>query len=352
MKNEIQELQLTPAQVAAITPKVIAETIEEIARSKTIWAQFYRTNKDLINTGGTEIVFPKKKAGVTAAWGLGPGQGPSPSNMSYAAVTIPVKKGGIGLAFRGEAIRQAMRDVVQDAIKEAGLVWADTLDVVAMEAMFPSTVVTTTGAATVALGDKTPIGVKSVAGPASIVVLSPTASSIVTTAAATVSIWYIPTTLADGSTIGAKMVSGVANSLSAKDILSARASIMSKKFSPDVVVVHPDRLTDILYDPAVKFLERSAYEGQGPIYTGEIGKIFGMKLVVSERAPRYGAVLLDTEHLGYHVIRKPLQLTRDDYTGMSIDTLYFWGFSEENFGVVNAEAVGAVALSGTYPAVV
>ncbi|MEM2262552.1 MAG: hypothetical protein QXK24_08890 [Ignisphaera sp.] len=345
MKNEIQELQLAPSDVQAITPKVLAATIEEIARHKRIWAQFYKENRDLMNKGGTAVEFPKKKAGVTAAWNLSPGQGPSASNMTYAAVTISVKKGGIGLAFRGEAIRQAMRDVIQDAITEAGEVWADTLDIVALEAMFPPYTTIATGAATLDLGNKIPIGFKYVAGTGTLQVTSPTSAKIVVTGPATFSFWYIPETAAEGEPIGAKLVT---NSLSAKDLLMARSAIIAKKYNPNVIVIHPDRLADILYDPTVKFLEKSAYEGEGPIYTGEIGRIWGLKVIVSNKCPRFGAVLIDTDRLGYHVIRKPLKLTRDDYTGMSIDTLYFWGFSEENFGVVNAQAYGAVALSGTF----
>jgi len=60
----IKELQVEPADVKAITPKVISATMEEIRRGKRIWAQFYRINRDLVGTGGTQVEFPKKGTGV------------------------------------------------------------------------------------------------------------------------------------------------------------------------------------------------------------------------------------------------------------------------------------------------
>jgi len=348
MNKEIQELALQTSDVAAITPKVIADVIEEIARHKRIWAQFFKDNRDLERNGGSEVVFPKKGSGVTATFPVSAGTGISASNMTYSAVTIDIKKGGLGLAFQGEAIRQANRDVIRDHIEEAGEVWADTLDIVAFEAMFPSTTVSASGASTINLGSTLPIAFKSINGTdGTLYVSSTSASSIVLADGATIAFYYVPTSSPAG-TIGSKRVSITGGSLSAKDLLLLRNDIIAKKRNPDVFVIHPDLLTDILYDPAVKFLEKSAYEGEGPIFNGEIGQLWGMKVIVSNKAPKYGAVALQSDKVGYHIIRKPLQLTRDDYTGMSMDVLYYWGFAEENYGVVNMDAYGAVALKGTF----
>lgn len=348
MKNIIEELQLGTADVTVITPKILSDTIEEIARHKRIFAQFYKENRDLMKNGGTAVEFPKKESGITATFDVAPGAGPSPSKMQYSAVTISVKKGAIGLAFRGEAIRQANRDVIRDAIEEAGEVWADTLDLVALQAMFPSATAGTIAGSVVTL-QPYPIAFLSVNGSGTLVVDSNGAATLTASASqgCTVTYLYIPATNAEGDPVGARRVTTTGGSLSAKDLLSLRGDIIAKKYDPDVFVIHPDRLADIFYDPNVKFLEKSAYEGQGVIFTGELGKIWGVKVVVSNKAPKYGVIAIDSDKLGYHVIRKPLNLVRDDYTGMSIDTLYFWGFAEENFGVVNAQAYGAVALRGT-----
>ena len=342
------ELDLGTTDVTAITPKVISSVIEEIRRAKRVFAQPYKSNKDLIESGGTQIAFPKKKSGITATFDISAGDGISASNMTYDAVTIAVKKGGIALGFQGEAIRQANRDVIADALKEAGEVWADTLDIVALEAMFPSAEAKPSGTGTVAVSFPV-IGIKSIADTSKFthIINTTSASSLVVTGANTIAYWYVPATNAGGETVGARRVTTSAGSFSAKDILLARSDIISKNFEPDICIMHPDVLTDILYDPSVKFLEKSVYRGEGELYNGELGRIWDLRVIVTTKCPRYGIILIDSGDLGYEVTRKPLKMVRDEYTGMSMDVLYFWGFGEINYGVVNAGAYGAVAMQGT-----
>jgi N4-gp56 family major capsid protein len=344
MKEYIQELGLGTADVTVITPQVIADTIEEIARYRRIFGQFYKTNKDLQNSGGKAVEFPKKGSGITATFSTSTsGVTLSSSSMSYAAVTITVGKGGLGLAFNGEAIRQANRDVIADGIAEAGEVWADTLDVLALEKMFPTVTSSNSGGATVAASLF--IGLKALSSTSgSIILAGTTGNSIITTGACTLTYWYIPATAAEGDTIGCQTLAAQANSFTAKDILTLRSKIIGATMAPDILLMHPDRLTEILYDTTVKFLEKSAYEGQGPVYTGELGQIWGMKVIVSNKVPKYGIIAIDSGHLGYEVWRKPLNMVRDDYTGLNKDELYFWGFAELNYGVVNAQAYGAIAM--------
>jgi len=352
MREYVQELAntLTGTAVNIITEKHIADVIEEIRREKRVFAQFYKPNRDLMNTKGKEIEFPKKGSGITASWGLSAGQGLSATAMTYDVVTISVSKGGIGLGFQGEAIRQANRDVIADALKEAGEVWADTLDIVALEAMFPTVSISRTSAGTVAADNTIIIGVKSANNPSatSIITAEATGSSVEFTGGATLECWYIPETNAEGDTIGSRRITMSANSFSARDILRVRADIQAKNFKPNVIVMHPDRFEEIMYDPTIKFLEKSAYRGEGELYTGEIGQLWGIPTVVTTKCPRYGIIVIDTTALGYEVWRKSLKLNRDDYTGMSADVLYFWGFGEVGYGVVNAQAYGAVAMKGTY----
>jgi hypothetical protein len=57
--------------------------------------------------------------------------------------------------------------------------------------------------------------------------------------------------------------------------------------------------------------------------------------------------MLDSKDIGYEVVRKELDLKRDEWTGASADVLYFWGFGERNFGVVNYNAYGVAYPLGT-----
>jgi N4-gp56 family major capsid protein len=353
MRDEIQELaNVGTADVSTITPIVIASVIEEISRHNRVFAPLYRENNDLANgTGGDRIPFPKKGSGMTATFNLAEATGVSTSKMKYSAVTIAIAKGGMGIGFTGEAIRNANRDVIRDALTEAGEVWADTLDLVALEAMFPTATASSVGAATNAASLF--IGLKSVtagaATSASIITTQASGSTVVFTAGATFSYWYVPTTNANGETIGLETITAQTGSITAKDLLTAKALFEATPgYSPTVMFMHPDRLTEVLYDASVKFLEKSVYKDAGEVYTGELGKIWGIKTVVSYKVPRYGVIFVDSNKLGYHLTRRPLKLTEDPYTGASADVLYYWGFAEENFGVVNAKAYGAVVISGTF----
>jgi len=353
MKDYIQELAHSPlgtSDVTAITPKVIAAAIEEIRRAKRIWAQFYRPNRDLMGSGGREVDFPKKKSGIVASWDISPGTGLSASSMTYDATTIPIKKGGVGLGFQGEAIRQANRDVLADAIKEAGEVWADTLDLVAFEAMFPSVTTLAAAAATVA-GSVYVLGISSQVGSATIA-FRLNDGSIVFGAADTITYHYVPTTgVLSSDTVACRRYIGDTSggTFRGKDLLRARADIIAKNHYPNVAVIHPNVLTDILYDNTIKFLERSAYAANTPteLYNGELGRIWDIRVVVTTKMPRYGMAVIATGDLGYEIHRKPLNLVRDEYSGMSADVLYFWGFQEINYGVVNPHAYGAVCSYGS-----
>jgi N4-gp56 family major capsid protein len=347
MEEKIQELaSMTTTDVVAITPKIIANAIEEVAREKVIWSQFYKVNRDLMSNGGTEVVFPKKGTGVVASWGLTAGQGLTASAMTYSAVTIAVVKGGVGIGLYGEAVRQANRDVITDCINEAGMTWAETLDIAAFEAMFPTQSFTACNKGTFVAATVPILGVKSV-NPATLtgftIVNNGTGSSITyaTDVVGTITVWTCPSTAGYANATSS-------NTMTVRDVLTAKNGIIGYKYKPSVVIVHPERLADLIYDASAKFVEKSAYEGVGPVYTGELGMIMGMKLLTSVHASSIAAVVLDPNALGYQVIRKELEMKRDEYTGMSLDALYFWGFSERQFGVVNNRAYGAVVVKGTY----
>jgi N4-gp56 family major capsid protein len=348
MDERIHELgSMGTADVNQITPKVLSQAIEQIARESVIWAQFYKTNTDLMSNGGYEVVFPTRKSGVTASWSIAPGTGLTATAMSFSAVTITVVKAGVGIGLYGEAIRQTNVDVVQENLNEAGYVWAETLDIAAFEAMFPTATCADCNGGSFVAASIGVVGIKSVA-PSTLtgftIVNLGTSSSITvaTDVRGTVTYWYVP------STAAYRGISAGASSFTAKDILTVKNAILGNKYHPDVAVVHPERLADLIYDSSAKFLEAAAYQGNGPAFTGELGMLFGLRLVTNVHASSIAAVEIDTARLGYQVVRKELDLQRDQYTGMSMDTMYFWGFTERNFGVVNTKSYGAICLKGTY----
>jgi len=336
METKIEQLQLLPGQVEAIAPKNIADVILEIRREKAVWAQLYKENRDLMKNGGDYIVFPKKASGITVQENMSALQSLNASNITYSAVTISIAKHGIGIGIAGESIRKAMRDVVADQIKEAGLVWSDLEDRLALQGAFPLDTKTATGASTVAAAGPI-VGVYTSSGVSSIINTT-SGASIVFSGPGTCSYWYVPS----------GVVSVASSSLSAKDIVVARGKMQNNIVSPSVIMSPPERLVDIIYDPAAKFVEQAKETGAGVPYNFQIGKLWDMNFIVSGRVPKLGVVLIDPNYFGYKVIREDLRLQRDEVTGMKQDALFYWGFGEFGYGNITTDAYGVVYLIGTF----
>jgi len=349
----IEELQLKPEHVTVITPKVISDAIEEIARGKRVFAQFYRENRDLVGPGKPhEIAFPKKKAGIAAAWDVPPGSVITYSTMTYEAVTISVKKGGVQVRITNEAIEAAMRDVIRDQIQEAGLVWAETIDTIALKEMLDvketiSSDISTDGK-TITLGHAPVLKIVGISG-ATIEAVDYYDGKVKLTAsvpAATVTFEYSARCESTGLYVDAKSK----GSLTAWDILMARAKIISANYSPNVMVFHDADIPTLLYDEKVKFLEVSAYGGREALLNAEIGKIFGLRTVTTTRTYEGIGIYIDTTALGYDVHKRDLKGVREDKP--EYDSIWYHFWAERGFGVVNDEAV-CVSVNhkyGKYPA--
>ena len=337
MRN-IQELALGTADVVAITPKVIAKTIEEVARGKRVMAQLFKENRDLMNQAGDQISFPKKGTGIAFEWGVGAGQTVSASSFSYDAVTISVVKVGGNLRFDREALDNALRDVIKDHITEAGEVYAETLDAVAWSvAVGKKAVNIVISNGSVGTTSSLPlISIKSVTGGTISSVDYSTGTIILTgsVSSATVQAYF-----ADNiKSTGLKVAGG--GTLTGKQILQLKAKIEGENYHPDVFICHPDHLADLLYDTNTKFLEASAYGSREPLLRGELGQVFGMKVLVTSRIPKSSAIMVDTSALGYRVIKKPLESIREEKPEYYQIWYHLWG--RENFGVVNTLAIGMI----------
>jgi len=339
METKIEQLQLLPGQVEAITPKNIADIILEIRRQKAVWAQLYKENRDLMKNGGDYIIFPKKAAGITVQENMAPLSTLNASNITYNAVTISIAKHGIGIGIAGESIRKAMRDVVADQIREAGLVWADLEDRLALQAVFPLGTTVSTGASTLAAAGPI-VGIYYASPNVSSIINTSTSGTIVFSGVGTCSYWYVPSGVVTVSTSG---------SITAKDVVVARGKMQNNIVSPSVIMSAPERLVDIIYDPAAKFIEQAKSIGEGVPYNFQIGKLWDMNFIVSGRVPKLGVVLIDPNYFGYKVIREDLRLQRDEVTGMKQDALFYWGFGEFGYGNVTTDAYGVVYLTGTFP---
>jgi len=340
--KSIEELALGTADVAAITGKAIADTIEEVARGEVVFAQLFKPNEDLKRPNTPrQIQFPKKGTGISVTWGASPGATIASSSFTYDAVTVTVTKSGIRLEFTNEALEQAMRDVIKDHIYEAGLEWAEVLDDVAQTVMLDLTTQTCT-VATGSLGTfpNTPV-IKITDVPSSATISSVEYDTGKVTLTGSVTAATITSVYSDylSSTtlwVGASS----AGSLSAKDILRVRSKLVAKHRKPDVLIINDADLASLLFDPNVKFVDVSAYGSNEALMNAEIGKIFGMKVVTSSRAPQGNAFVVDSKRLGYDVRKRDLSGVREDKPDYDSVWYHFW--AERNFGVADSLAVGAV----------
>jgi N4-gp56 family major capsid protein len=339
MARSIQDLALGTADVAAITPKVISATIEEVARGKRVFAQLFKENSDLMRTAGLEISFPKKGTGIAASFDVAPNTSIAPSSFAYDATTIRVKKAGIRLEFTTEALESALRDVIKDHIYEAGIVYAETIDDRAISVALNLTAVSSTvpAASTVIAGSYPIWSVTTVSG-CTIDGLDYATGTIYVTAAGSVTPGTITYQYAERVYTSTLYVDAVAdNTLSAWDMLAARAKIKGKNFNPNVVVINDDDVPGLLYDSNLKFLDASAYGSREAILNGEIGKVFGLKVVTSTRTATGHAVYVDTGKLGYYVRKRDLRGYREDKP--EFDAIWYHMWSEGDFGVVNNNAI-------------
>jgi len=311
-----------------------------------------RENRDLVGPGKPHsISFPKKKTGIRAEWDVSPNQELTASTMPYEAVTITVKKGGVRVEITNEAIEAAMRDVIRDQIQEAAMVWADTIDTVALQTLLDvrSGSITTWTNGTVGSTTLTPIiKITSVTG-ATIKSVDYYDGKVLlesSVAAATVVFEYANRCKETGLYVDAK----AKGSLSSWDMLIARAKMIGKNYTPTAAIFHDTDIPSLLYDEKVKFLDVSAYGGREALLNAEIGKIFGLRVLTSTRSYEGVGIYVDTNHLGYDVHKRDLKGTRDDRPERDAVWYHFWG--ERGFGVVNDEAVciSVNHKTGDYPA--
>jgi len=349
----IEELGVGTADVAAITEKAIADSIEEVARGKCVYAQLFKVNRDLVGPNKPrEISFPKKGTGISVSWGVAPGSSIAASSFSYEAVTVTVQKAGIRLEFTNEALEQAMRDVIKDHIYEAGLEWAEQLDDVAQTVALDlkrETVTITDGS--IGTASNVPImrivsvnggTIKSVQYDEGTITLTGSVS------AATVVTEYSNLLKSTGQWVSAS----TPGSLSVKDILRAKGKMAGNHRTPDVLILNPVDLATLFFDPNAKLVDASVYGKNEVLLNAELGKLFGMKVLMSSRSPEGAAILIDTTRLGYDVRKRDLTGTREDKPEFDSVWYHFW--AERNFGLVDTLAVAAVvnaaSSDSSYPA--
>jgi len=253
---------------------------------------------------------------------------------------------GVGLRFTTEAIQDAKRGIIADAMEDAGREVSKAFDDMAIEAIF-STASAGTVAGSVNTFDGTIIcGIKGTLTPSNAqatIITAATGSTITWGAVGGTATWYY---VKPADVAGIVASATTSNSVSSRNLLDAKNRVISKYYEPNVAVMNDTKLADLLFDANTKFLDKSAYGTTEGLLNAEVGKVMGLKVIVTNRFPEWCILIADTTHLGYHVLKRELAMRRDDITGYNQDALFFWGWAQRTIGVMMSDAM-AVAVQGS-----
>jgi len=122
-------------------------------------------------------------------------------------------------------------------------------------------------------------------------------------------------------------------------LLSAAAWVKAQKRQPDVAVMSPARMEDIVKD--TRFLDSAALKPGTPLVEGAIGRLAGLSLLVTTQIPDYWILVLDTRHAGCLVLKREIDLFRKEEPDWT--ELHF--FAEWKPAVRNSEAICLISIT-------
>jgi len=331
--KSLEELATTTTEVTAMLPKVIIDEVEESARTRRFGRSLVRINDDLVRTKGRSIVIGRR--GTLTASAVSEGSSPTESTLSYTSHTITPSKIGTCAKISQEAIDGLELNLIKEAVTEAGIALADKEDEDIVHELigYETDTAVASGAETISTGDKI---LEIVSDPADVVSsVDYYDGKIVTSGAGTI-------TYAKTTRTYVKEVS-TAGSLVYKDIAAAAGDIRARKWKANFLLVHPNQYADLLNDD--RFIDTSRYGAREPIVNGELGKIGGMKVLVSTQIPDGVSLVVDSTRAGWLAIKRNIDLKRWDNPQTDSVELYF--YMEYGVAVTDEDAIVVLVNSAS-----
>ena len=334
MKSLEELVNTTTTQIADLLPKIILQEVEEAARARRFGRNLVRINTDLVRTKGRSIVVGRR--GVLTAASVSEGNSPTgvaEGTLAYTSNTISPSKIGTALKITQEAIDGANLDLIRDGITEAGIALADKEDLDIVYELLGRTAFSETVAGTYVAGTSTVTLSFSGSDP----VLSIT--SVVCTNTVTSGFYFdaydakvlFPST-SSGTTSpvvsGYKSTrtnyvdAGTMGSLTYIDIVNTAGVIRANKWTPDFMLIHPNQMTDLIKDS--RFVDVSKYGSREVILNGELGKISGLKILVSTHMMDGTALFIASKRAAWMAIKRNVDLKRWDNPSTDSVELYFY----------------------------
>jgi len=333
--KSLEELASTidVSAIAELVPKIILDEVEEAARARRFGRNLVRINDDLVRTKGRSIVIGRR--GTLTAVDVSEGATLTSSKITYTSNTITPTKKGVAVHITQEAIEGCELNLIRDAVTEAGIALADKEDSDIMAALLKITADkhTFTGAGTASIGKALTYVDTSVAQVSKVDYYD---GKIVATGACTVTYHktaYSTTYLTDAPDKG---------TLTYEGIVSAVTAIKSRKWQPKFIVIHPEALGGIL--KSQMFIDAAKYGSNEPIVNGEIGKIAGLKVLVTTQIDNGVALVIDPNRAAWMAIRRNLDMKRWDNPATDSIELYF--YVEYGVAVTDPDALQLIVNIG------
>jgi len=319
--------------ISALIPKIILDEVEEAARARRFGRNLVRINDDLVRTKGRSIVIGRR--GTLTAQDVSEGTELSSSKITYTANTITPTKKGVAVHITEEAISGAELNLIKDAVTEAGIALADKEDSDIMKALLNYVVDahTFSGAGTANIGAPLTYVDTSEANVSKVDYYD---GKIVATDACTVTYHktqFSTTYVTDAPTKG---------TLTYEAIVQAVTAVKSRKWQPKFLVIHPEVLGGILQSSM--FIDAAKYGANEPIVNGEIGKIAGLKVLVTTQMDNGAALVIDPNRAAWMAIRRNVDMKRWDNPATDSVELYF--YVEYGVKVTDANALQLIVNIG------
>jgi len=345
----IQELQ--SPDIEALKPRVIAAEIEEIASGARRFRQLLRENRDLVNKPGDYVDFTYRYGGALFQKVATKLTEVSWSTIGYSSVRITVEKWGAKLKFAREDLETANRDVLAESLYEAGLDYAEQVDLECKLALYKAVESTAANIVTDGYIAQLPAGTKllevlEVSGEATGFSSADYYKGKVEVSGAAkatsnvVTIRYYHSELPDSQFLDAYKTGEFAF----RDLQAVRNAVAGQNYNAQFIVMHPEAIAHLLLDTQARFLDASAYGARTPILQGEIGQAGGLRILNTTREWKHASIAVDPDHAGRFVIKKELESIRKELPeayGLEYD---LWAFFKP--GLIREGAVAVVVNVG------
>jgi N4-gp56 family major capsid protein len=354
---------MTTGDLSALIQDQIADEIDTAVREKRVGRDLLAVNDALVGSPGNTMKFIKR--GTISGHPTGESQDSQYDKLNgdgtyQTEITVSAEKFSAGSEISREAITDGREDLVDATEEEIGQALADIEDIICLGVLaggsfnYQEEADSTDGSDNLVTAS-TPIfevvDVQDVGddGSASapisedftVVDYDNGAIDLPDTSTPTASnydVTYVD--LADASVTDADSMGTIDP---VKDVLNGiRRKIASRKYNPDTIVVNDANLAEIM--SADNFVDASKYGDNDVVMNGEVGRMFGMRVLVSSQIPDKWVVGADVEaEPAVLVLKEDVRTLQKE--AVTSDDLKIVAYQRYGAGIKKADAVEVLKVT-------